>query len=113
MIGIKETEEAVEFTVALANAVKSVTQDGWQVSDAFALIPALSKLPGAVTDAYRIPSELEDLDQQEEAQLIADVEKMGYVTADSKLIVAQSLRTFFDLFKLAEMVKAKKKKGQG
>lgn len=108
MIGIKETEEAVNFTVELANAVKNVSADGWQVSDAFALIPVLSELPGAVKGADQIPAELEDLDPQEEQQLIADVEKMGYITADSRQLVAQAIMVFFELFKLAEMVKGKK-----
>lgn len=111
MIGIKETEEAVKFTVGLANAVKSVTQDGWQLSDAFALIPALSSLPGAVKGADEIPAELEDLDPQEEQQLIADIEKMDYITADSKQLVSQAIMVFFEIFKLAEMIKNKKKKG--
>ncbi len=74
MSGIKETQEALAFAVAIGNATGISLQDGkFDTMDIVNYVGALTKFPAAVEGANQIPVELKDLDEAESQALIAQI----------------------------------------
>jgi len=107
--GITETKEAMIFGVSMAMAVDETTQDGFQWTDVFKMVPALTKLPAAIEGIEGVPTELSDLSEAERAELIEEVEKLEFVSEYSERIAEQSLRVAVELGKLIAVIREAKK----
>lgn len=108
MLGIKELKEAVIFAVALANIVDDELRDGFQVSDLFACVPALTKAPAAISGAGEIPAELKDMDFNERAELAEEIKKLDLNSDFSEAIGEQSAVVLVEIGKLVTLVKMAK-----
>jgi len=67
--GIQETKDVLEFGIAAANVVSKQLADGFQITDAIAMVPVVVKLPSALSGIKDVPKELGDLDDGEKAEL--------------------------------------------
>ena len=87
MAGIKETKEALVLGFALAQIIKDLSKDGFQVSDTVACAEKLlsdevvGKIRAAVEGAGQIPAEAGDVDLFEGLELaklaIAELKKLA------------------------------------
>lgn len=109
MAGIKETKDVLIFSIGLGVAVDKALADGYSWDDLFALIPSFIKLPEALDGANEILNELEDLDDQEKAELVAVVEELDLASDKTEEIVEQSLVAFIEIAHLIMLVRAAKK----
>jgi len=100
MVGIKETKEAMLFGISLAMAVDESTQDGFQWTDILSLIKPMTKLPAALDGIQEIPSELDDLDENERAELIKAIEELEFASEKSEAIAEQALIAGVEIGKL-------------
>jgi len=105
MIGVKETKEAVIALVDLANRIDESLADGFQWTDAFNLIPALTKFPAAIDGYQQIPEEIFELDEMERSELIAEIMNLDFDSDKSEEILEQALRVIMELGKLVTIVK--------
>jgi len=105
MAGIKETKELMLFSIGLAEAIDSVTQDGWQLKDIFTLIPPLSKLPGAIIGIEDVPEEIADLDEAERAELVEAIKELDFVSNNSEAIAEQAIRVGVELGNLIQLMR--------
>lgn len=64
-IGIEETLDAVDFVVAVANAIALSAKDGFSLSDIQHFVSPAIKLPAFLSGAKNIPLELSDLTEAE------------------------------------------------
>jgi len=106
--GIKETLDAVEFVVELANAVDKAGQDGFQIIDGIHLVPALTKLPAAITGGNEIPAEIDDLNDIERQQLIDKIVELDFVDDRAEKIAEKALATVLALGELLAAIKTSK-----
>ena len=106
MAGIKETKEALLFGIGLAMKIDEVTQDGFQWTEVFELIPPLTKLPEAVSGAEEIPAELADMDEAERAELIEEVKKLDFASEYSEEVAEQGLRVGLEVANLILLLRA-------
>ena len=100
MVGIKETKEAMLFGISLAMAIDESTQDGFQWTDILSLIKPMTKLPAALDGIQEIPSELDDLDENERAELIKAIEELKFASEKSEAIAEQALIAGVEIGKL-------------
>ena len=107
--GIAETKEAMIFGVTMAMAVDEATQDGFQWTDVFKMVPALTKLPAAVEGIQNVPAELSDLSEAERDELILEIENLEFASEYSEQIAEQSLRVALELGKLIVLIREAKK----
>jgi len=108
MVGIKETKEAMLFGISLAMAIDESTQDGFQWTDILSLIKPMTKLPTALDGIQEVPSELDDLDENERAELIKAIEELEFASEKSEAIAEQALIAGVEIGKLImEIRKAK------
>lgn len=96
-LGIKETQEAVDAALDVANMGIQIGAVGVGIQDIAVVLAALPQLaidvPKAIEGAGNIPGELGDLSTEEAGALIAHViEKLGVGDAHAKLIVEKALR---------------------
>ena len=82
--GITETKEAMIFGVSMAMAVDEATQDGFQWTDVFKMVPALTKLPVAVEGIQEVPTELSDLSETERDELIQEIENLEFALGSNR-----------------------------
>lgn len=101
---VKETRELLQFFVGLSNVIDKTTQDGFQLSDLFEYIAPLSKLSSAIAGAEKIPLELYDLSDEEEALLNKDIEELEFASEYSELIAEQGLKTVKEFAKLLVVI---------
>ncbi|MBI1939177.1 MAG: hypothetical protein HYS25_13795 [Ignavibacteriales bacterium] len=107
-IGIEETLDALDFTIALANGVIATLKDGKvSVADIPNFIKPLIKLPAAISGIDKVPAELNQL-RENELQIILDEVKKELSTDDikTKAIVEQSLKILFGINELIEIIKS-------
>lgn len=96
-IGIKETSELVLFATRLANSIDNSLKDGKiGVTD----LPNLWEPIRAVKDAFEgiklVPSELVDLNEAEEAELVALVkEELALSDERAEVVTEEALRLAF------------------
>jgi len=109
MIDIAETKEVLTFAVSLAVAVDKAIEDGFQWTDVFSLIPPLMKLPEAIEGAELVPTEIEDLDENERAELVAEIERLDFKSEYSEKITEQGLRAGMEIGKLIVLLREAKK----
>ena len=65
-MGIDELTDVVDFGIAFGNAHGKVMEDGkFSWSEVTEYIPALTKLPAAVSGIEQVDDEIKDLDEQE------------------------------------------------
>ena len=107
--GIKETKEALIFGVSLAMAVDEATQDGFQWTDIFKMVPALTKLPAAIEGIEKVPVELSDLSEAERAELVEEIEKLDFVSEYSEQIAEQALRVAVEIGALIGVIREAKR----
>jgi len=105
MAGIIETKEALMFGVGLAMAIDEATQDGFQWTDVFSLIPPLTKLPSAIDGADQIPAELDDMDEEERAELVQAIEELDFASEHSEAIAEQGLRAGVEIAALIILIR--------
>lgn len=109
MTGIKETKEAMLFGISLAMAVDESTQDGFQWTDILNMIPPMTKLPAAISGIEKVPAEIEDLDEQERAELVEAIQEMDFVSDESEMIAEQALRVGVEIGNLILKIREAKK----
>ena len=107
--GIEETKQILGFSIGLGIAVDKALADGYSWDDLFALIPSFIKLPEALKGADEILDELEDLDDQEKAELVAVVEGLDLASDKTEEIVEQSLIAFIEIAHLIMIIREAKK----
>lgn len=105
MTDIKETTEAMTFGISLAMAVDSATQDGFQWTDIFNLVPPLTQLPAAIEGIEKVPAEIADLDDDERRELAEAIVKLDFASDRSEEIAEQALKVGVDLAKLIMMIR--------
>ena len=65
-IGIKETVEAIDFVIALANAiVKAYSDKKFSFTDLVYVIQPMTKVPAFINGIGMVPAELKDLNKEE------------------------------------------------
>lgn len=105
MPGIQETKEVMIFGVSLAMAIDESTQDGFQWTDVLKLVPSLTKLPAAVEGIGEVPTEIEDMDETERAELVDEIKKLDFVSDYSEKIAQQALRAGMENSKLIALLR--------
>lgn len=108
MAEIKELKEAVEFFVAFADAVDESLEGGLNWQDVFNLVPAMTKLPAAISGAEEIPEELYDLDDAERKEIVDAIEAMDFGSDISEEIAEQSLVLVLEIGKLVTLIRKAK-----
>jgi uncharacterized protein (TIGR02594 family) len=108
--GIQDTKELLQFALATAMKIDESLEDGFQWTDSFALIGAVTKLPAAISGIENIPAELEDLTEEETAELQAVVEELELKSEATELITEQALATGLELWKLIKLIREARKK---
>ncbi len=106
---IKETKEAVSVAVALTMAIDKSQEDGFQWTDFFSLVPALTKLPQAIEGANLIPAEIEDMDLAEEAELEEVMDGLDLKSDYTEKIAKQSVNVMAEVGKLLMLVREARK----
>lgn len=85
--GVKETEEALELGLAVAQAVKGAKGDGSiNAGDVVHLIPVVAKVGPALSDVEKIPKELGELDKEDATALLAFAASKLPGLGDEKLV---------------------------
>lgn len=103
---IKETKEMVDFVIELANAVSKSMADGKiDFTDAGYLMAAMMVAGPAFVGAVAIPAELKDLSEPEAAELCAYVKAKLQLGDRAEEIVAASLATVAQIYKLVQVLK--------
>lgn len=83
-VGTKELTEMVDFVIALGMAVDKSLADGHlDMGDAFNLYPVLQAAPAAFADANKIPTEIEDLSDDEFEELMNHVQEEFDIADDA------------------------------
>jgi len=111
MAGTKELREVLDFALKTAETADKVLQDGFQFTDLFAFISPLMKLPAALGNIDDVEKELENLDDEERAQLITWV-RANYDIADDQAeeMVEHGVSVGVGLGKLMVMFKNRPRK---
>ena len=91
-VGIKETKDVMLFGVSLAMAIDESTQDGFQWTDILNMVPPMTKLPAALDGITDVPEEIENMDEDERAELVEAIKKMEFASEGSEQIAEQALR---------------------
>ena len=91
--GIDEFREMVRGIVEIANTVDKTMQDGFQLTDLLDFIKPLSKVPGMLKDAEKIPLELSDYDPGERAIIEQDIKELEFGDEYAELIAEQAVKT--------------------
>lgn len=73
---VKNLLEVLESGGKLANVVKAL-QDGFQIEDMDEIVMFLSSLPKAIDGISTIPTEIEDMDEDEGREVIKILDKFG------------------------------------
>ena len=107
---MKETEEALMFGVSLAMAADEALVDGFQWTDVFSIVPALTKLPSAIDGIEKVPSELEGMTEEDRQALIDKVEELELASELSEEIAEQGLRVGVEIGRLIMLIRQARKK---
>jgi hypothetical protein len=71
-LGVENLKKALGLVLHLVDKIEEVTQDGWQwLKDSLALLPTLTEVPGVIKNGRAIWDEVQDLDDDERAELNA------------------------------------------
>ena len=112
MAGIKETKEVISFVFALGRATASAMEDGdlgW--SDALKFMEPLKKLGPAIDNIEDVLVEVQDLDEEEFAELINFVrdefalQELIEDQEDIEMQVEDALNAGVELLKVVRMFK--------
>jgi hypothetical protein len=107
--GIEETKDAVIFLTSLANAItESLADGGITLSDYPKFIKPVTKLFPAISGINQVPRELEDLKEDEKAELVELVKNELNVNANVEEIVAQAIDIAFEIKVLADLIQNSK-----
>ena len=108
--GIQETKDVVSFLTATANAVQDSLQDDGKITikDYPKFFGVGMKLFPALTGIGQVPHELEDLKEEEKAEIVELVKNELNVSANVEEIVAQAIEIAFQIKKLADLIKNSK-----
>ncbi len=107
MAGIKETKEVLSFVFSLGKATASAVEDGdigW--SDAMKFIDPLKRLGPAIENIEDVLVELQDLDDEEFAELVQfakDEFDLGDLTDDIEVQVEEALNAGVEIMKIIRM----------
>ena len=107
MAGIKETKEVLAFVFSLGKATASAMEDGdlgW--SDAMKFLDPLKKLAPALENIEDVLVELQDLDDEEFAELVQfakDEFDLGDLTDDIEVQVEEALNAGVEIMKIIRM----------
>lgn len=106
MESVKETKEALQFAIALANAVANGLEDGKiGLEDIGGLLATLQYAEPAIKDISKIKAEMLDLDGDEKNELL-DVVALLHLNVESREIVAKgALKLALDIAELVAMLK--------
>lgn len=107
--GIKESKELVSFGLGFAMAVDQALKDNYQWTDLFSIIPPLVKLPAAISGADEILYEIEDMDNDEKAELVSVVEELDLESEKSEEMIEQSIIVVAEIAKLVMLIRDAKK----
>ena len=105
MANIEQTKEALEFLIPFANAKDLALADGFQFQDIPVLVPALVKLPKAISGIAEVPKELSDLDDDERQELYDLIEGLEFKAEGSEKIAEKALACFAALGELIGAVR--------
>ena len=112
MAEYKDTKEALEFALVTAMQADESLQDGFQWTDIFSFIQALSKLPAAIEGIENVPSEIAKLKtDQVGKQALIDYVKNLYDIDDkyAEELVEQGVVVGLELGVLITMLRKIKK----
>lgn len=100
---------AVDVIINLALAVKVSQEDGFQLTDIFAFIPALSALPEVIKNKEGIKSEFESLDKAGKDKLVNDAAaKFSTENQRTEAIIESGFDALVTLALFVKIVTAKK-----
>lgn len=96
MADIDKLKKALAFGIKATVKIDEVTQDGWQwLSDSVALFPTLVEIPGLLKDGKEMWEELQEVDDEEKAEL-QQFAKDNFDIADDEL--EEVVESVFDWF---------------
>lgn len=106
-VGIEETKDVVKAGVSLANAVINSLKDGKvTLADIPSFIAPLTKIPSALAGIGKVPGELENLSEEETAEIIALVKNELEVDDEhAKEIAGKAIGLMYDLYDFVKTVK--------
>ena len=106
--GIQETKDVVITLTSIANAASNALKDG-KVSllELPSFIVPLTKLPAAFSGISQVPNELNDLNEEEKADLIRFIAEELDVDANAEAIVSLALSVAYEIKKLIDQFKIK------
>jgi len=101
-IGIDETKDVLLFAVLFANAINKTFADGKvTLADLPNFFNVVLKLPAALNGINKVPSEINDLDENELKTLLQIVkDNLGLQTDQVKVVLQKSLDFVFAAYNL-------------
>lgn len=106
-IGIKETLDAVDFSIALANSIVIAYQDGQLgLTDFQYAISPFMKVPAMLSGINAIPAEISDMTEAELQQIVDKVSNDLEVNSDKALvIVTKAIKVAYSIYELLKLFK--------
>lgn len=111
--GIEETLEVLDAGISLGNAVDTALADDGKVTwtEYGLFLPVITKLPKAISGIADVPKELTDLDESEQEQVkqfIADKLDLGNDAAEAKIeaVFAGVMELFVTVLNLVQVIRA-------
>lgn len=83
-LGIEHLKNLATVFFGIVKAIATSTADGFQITDAFSIIPSLMPIPGILKDKASIGAEWADRDPAEKAELIAHIQSLDAGLSNAK-----------------------------
>lgn len=103
-LGIQETLDVIRFSASFGNGLGNILEDGkFEWSEVLEFVPALTKLPTAVSGIGNVSAELLDLDETEKQQLYDTVVNEFNIPQDrTEDFIEDALKQALDLFSFVQ-----------
>lgn len=105
IVGIQETLEVIDFTVAFAVAVDEVRKKenpGWTAVTAF--VPPALKAPQAFAGIENVPAEISDRDEQEKAMIIQRIQSLDIDDNHAELVAEVVMESSIEIYAAIDKV---------
>ncbi len=104
---ITETKDVVLLGISLGNALGKSLEDGeFNWTDAIGFIPALTKVPAAISGISQVKNEIMDMDPQEKQELKSMViDEFDIPQEKTEEIIEASIAAVLELVKIMQITK--------
>lgn len=102
-------KSAIDLIVSLAQAVEASQKDGFQITDIFAFVPALSALPEVIKNKNNFKAEFKALDKAGKDKLVNEAsDKFNSENKRTEAIIEAGFDTLVTTALFVKMITAKK-----